>query len=361
MSIIGAGAHPSDSAIAAESPLDETLPYAYGKPPNTGQIKLHPEDFTVDEILAAPLSQDGEHCYLRIEKVGENTEHVAQRLARFADVPLLSIGYAGLKDRQAQTRQWFSVGLAGKPEPDWSAFASSTIRIVDTARHRQKLRRGDLRGNRFRITVRSFTGPTEAIEERLTLIERHGVPNYFGPQRFGHQGANLKSAEEWLLGRRHVRSRHHRSLYLSAARSYLFNRILARRVENGSWHRLLPGDVLMGDSDDRPTRRWPEPAALAEQLAALTLHPAGTLWGRGEPLPAGEALANEQSALSGCEALCRGLEKAGLQRAMRALRVAVTELSWQFTDPTALELGFVLAPGAYATSVLREVFVSPLP
>ncbi len=349
---------PYDSGSPAESFLDESLPYAYGRPSASGRIKIHPDDFTVDESLAFPLSQGGEHRYLHIEKVGENTEHIAQLLAQFADVPLRSIGYAGLKDRHARTRQWFSVSLAGKPDPLWSEFASSTIRIVATGRHRRKLRHGDLIANRFRVIVRSVTGPHERVEQRLVSIERCGVPNYFGPQRFGHQGGNLKSAEALLSGRQQVRSRHHRSLYLSAARSYLFNCILARRVEGGCWNRLLPGDVLMRNSDDRPTRRWPEPAALAEQLASLSIHPAGTLWGRGESLLDGEALVLEQEALSGCETLCRGLERAGLNRAMRPLRLAVGELSWHFMDATTLELRFELPPGAYATSMLREVFVN---
>lgn len=347
------------TALPAQPHLDESLPYAYGQPPAAGRIKAHPDDFAVDELLAFPLSGDGKHCYLHIEKAEENTEEVARHLAQFANVAQRSIGYAGLKDRHARTRQWFSVDLTGIPEPDWWQFTSSTIQIVETARHRRKLRRGDLLANRFRIIIRSVTGPQGAIEERLALIERCGVPNYFGLQRFGHQGGNLKLAAELLSGQQEVRSRHHRSLYLSAARAYLFNRILAKRVDGGSWNRLLPGDVLLHNSDDRPTRRWPEPPACAEQLASLTIHPGGTLWGRGEPYLVEEALALERDALAGCDTLCRGLEQAGLERSVRPLRVAVSELSWRFTDAATLELRFALPPGAYATSVIREIFVNP--
>lgn len=336
----------------------DTLPHAYGRPGQTGLIKVEPDDFIVDEVLGFPLSGGGEHAYLRIEKIGENTEYIARQLARFAGIPLSNVGYAGLKDRHGRTRQWFSLGLAGKPEPDWTALDSPTLRIVETGRHHRKLKRGDLAGNHFRITVRSVTGPREALEERLRRIARGGVPNYFGPQRFGRAGGNLVAAQALLLGTLDVRSRHHRGLYLSAARSYLFNRILARRVACDLWHRPVPGDALMAGPDDRPTRRWPPPDELGRRIAALTLHPAGTLWGSGSPLIGEDALALERQALQACAPLCRGLEEIGMARAMRPLRTAVGTLDWQFPAAFTLELRFTLPSGSYATSVLRELFAA---
>lgn len=353
-----ASASEGESEIHRESHFDGSLPYAYGPPSNSGWIKADPDDFVVDEILRFPLRHEGEHSYLRIEKIGENTEHVARLLAGFADIPRLHVGYAGLKDRQARTRQWFSLSLAGKVEPAWAEFPTITIRIIETTRHPSKLRRGDLAGNRFQITVREVTGPREAIEERLDLISRCGVPNYYGPQRFGRAGGNLEMARELFLGSREVRSRHHRGLYLSAARSHLFNRILARRVECGIWNRPVPGDVLMAGPDDRPTRHWPAADELDRLMSSAALHPAGTLWGRGRSWTSGQALALEQDALKDCRWLCDGLEAVGMERAMRPLRAAVKDLAWQFPKSSTLELRFMLPPGAYATSVLREVFVN---
>lgn len=353
--IIENGTVLADTGGTSFSYRDDLLPYAYGEPPNAGLIKGHPDEFLVDEILGFPLTDEGEHHFLRIEKVGENTEHVARVLARFAGVPALAVGYAGLKDRQARTRQWFSVGLAGRDTPDWSAVNTSTIRVIETGRHRRKLKRGDLLGNRFRITVRSVTGSREALNERLSRIAREGVPNYFGPQRFGHNGGNLSSALALLLGQVPVRSRHHRGLYLSAARSYLFNRILGQRIAHGSWNRPLTGDAFITDADDRPTKRLPEGADLMELMESLVIHPAGTLWGKGAAGSSGDALALEQAALQDCDELCEALEKVGMERAMRPLRVTVAELAWQFSDASTLQLQFRLPPGAYATSVLREV------
>ena len=243
------------SGERSDTPIDEGLPYAYGKPAASGRIKTHPDDFRVDELLAFTPSQDGEHVYLQIEKVGENTEYTARQLARFADVPSLDIGYAGLKDRQGRTRQWFSIRFPRNAEPDWSLFATPTVCIVQTARHRSKLKRGDLAGNRFDLTIRDLTGPLAEIDRRITLIAEGGVPNYFGPQRFGKGGGNLESARDLLFGTLKVRDRHLRGLYLSAARSELFNRILSLRVERGLWNRPTEGDWLMTGSDDRPTRR----------------------------------------------------------------------------------------------------------
>lgn len=349
---------PSGSDPHAEARLEATLPYARDEPSNSGRIKVDAEDFVVDEVLGFPLSGDGEHSYVCIEKRGENTEYLARLLARFAGVPLVNVGYAGLKDRHACSRQWFSIGLAGRVEPDWTELNSATVRLIETRRHRRKLKRGDLAGNQFRITVRSLAGSTGLLEERLSRIASCGVPNYFGPQRFGRNGGNLAEARAMLLGGSKVTSRHRRSLYLSAARSYLFNRILARRVEHDCWNRPLPGDAFMSGPGDRPTNRMPDTEDLFERVATLAIHPAGSLWGCGEALCSGEALRLEQDALADCRDLCDALEGIGLQRGMRPLRLAVTDLDWQFSDHCTLRLEFFLASGGYATSVLRELIRS---
>jgi tRNA pseudouridine13 synthase len=185
------------------------------------------------------------------------------------------------------------------------------------------------------------------------------VPNYFGLQRFGKDRGNLESARDLLLGTLKVRDRHLRGLYLSAARSELFNRILSLRVERGIWNRPVEGDWLMTGSDDRPTQRWPDPDELDRLLATQALHPAGTLWGRGGSRLTGPALAFEQEALRDAADWCEGLERAGLNAGMRPLRAPVTDLEWQDTGDAAVRLRFTLPPGSYATSVLRELIANP--
>jgi len=337
------------------SGLNETLPYAYGNPTNSGSIKANPDDFLVDEELGFALDGEGEHIFLRIEKVGENTEYVARLLARFAGVPPVAVGYAGLKDRHGRTRQWFSVGLAGQQEPDWALLNGQTLRIIETGRHRRKLKKGALAGNRFHITLRSITGLYDELEARLRCVVAGGVPNYFGPQRFGRNAANLTAARDFLLRHAAVRSRHRRSLYLSAARSYLFNRIVAQRVRQGTWNRAIPGDIFMFTTSRSIFRGDATSNDINGRVAALAIHPSGSLWGRGEPLVSADAETQEQEALQDVAPLCAALERAGLERAMRPLRLSVSDLRWQFIDDSKLELDLCLPAGAYATSVLREI------
>ena len=155
-----------------------------------------------------------------------------------------------------------------------------------------------------------------------------------------------------------MRDRHLRGLYLSAARSELFNRILSLRVQRSLWNRPVEGDWLMTGSDDRATQRWPAPDELDRLLTAQAVHPAGTIWGRGGSRLTGPALALEQEALRDAADWCMALEQAGLNAGMRPLRTPVKEPEWRANDDT-LRLRFTLPPGSYATSVLRELVANP--
>ncbi|MGD2138281.1 MAG: tRNA pseudouridine(13) synthase TruD, partial [Gammaproteobacteria bacterium] len=124
-----------------------SLARAWGRPPATGRLRLTPGDFAVREIPLLQPAGAGEHVWLLIRKCGENTQQVAQQLAKLADVPLRDVSFAGLKDRQAVTEQWFSVRLPGRDAPDWAAVNSDTLKVIEHARHSRKLRRGALRGN----------------------------------------------------------------------------------------------------------------------------------------------------------------------------------------------------------------------
>lgn len=277
---------------------------------------------------------------------------MAARLADFAGVSRRQVGYSGLKDRHARTRQWFSVQLPAKASIDWTAFRAEGVQILEVSANRRKLRRGVHRGNRFRIVLRETAGDAAAVDARLATIGARGVPNYFGEQRFGRDGGNLALAASLFAGRRLVRDR--RSLALSAARAWLFNHLLERRVDDGSWETLRPGDCAGLDGSGSV---FPVPApdeALARRAAVLDVHPTGPLWGRGEAPVSGEIEALERAVAAEHGDFATGLERQGLTHARRALRLAVHDLDWHRTGD-ALELSFRLTRGAFATAVLREL------
>lgn len=344
-----------------EAGLD-ALPRAHGAPALRARIRSAPEDFRVEELPAFAASGSGEHLLLTVEKRGMNTAFAAKRLAQWAGVGEVAIGYAGLKDRHAVTVQRFSVHLPKRVAPDLAALESDELRVIEHHWHAKKLPRGALAGNRFVLTLRELQaeGGRETVQARLRAIAETGVPNYFGEQRFGRDGDNVANALAMFAGRR-VR-REQRSLLLSAARSELFNRVLAARVGDGSWSGLGAGTGLDGEVWSLAGSRsvfGPEPwsAALAERLARFDIHPSGPLWGRGELRSAGAVRALELAALAGeqAQALRAGLEAAGLEQERRALRLRAEALQWRWLDDGALEVGFVLPAGAYATVVLAEL------
>ncbi|MFC5741058.1 tRNA pseudouridine(13) synthase TruD [Dyella tabacisoli] len=334
------------------------LPYAYGAPPLIAQLRSTPDDFQVEEILGYDADGEGEHALLWVEKRGANTDWVAKELARYAEIPPLNVGYAGLKDRHAVTRQSFSVQLAGKPDPDWSAFPHAEVKVLAATRHKRKLKRGALRGNRFVLVLRNVQGDRAAAEQVLQQIATRGVPNYFGEQRFGREGGNVAQARAMFAGRRMDRDK--RSFLLSAARSHIFNGVLAARVERGAWDSALDGEIwsLAG------SRSWfgPEPFddKLAERLASGDIHPSGPLWGQGEPPTQAEAGALEREIAALDLDLADGLVKARMEQERRPLRLLPQALRWRWLDDDALEhpvleLAFELPAGAYATVVVREL------
>ena len=334
------------------------LPRAYGPAPARGRIKQHSEDFSVEELLGFEPEGEGPHAWLQIRKVDTNTHWLAGALARLAGVGRRDVGFAGLKDRAAVTTQWFSVPVEGRAEPDWQAIRSDQVTLLRVTRHRKKLRRGVLQGNRFRIRVQGLEGDTQALESRVGELAAGGVPNYFGEQRFGRDGSNVASAWEMLAGAKRVRDRDRRGLYLSTARSLLFNRVLARRVDDGSWRCVLPGEALMLDGSHSVFTLTEPDVDIDGRLARMDLHPTGPMWGRGDPLATGQALALEEAALVDCTAWCDGLVAAGLKSARRALRVPLAELGVDFEATDRLLLTFVLPAGAYATMAMRELIDS---
>nr|RNF60736.1 tRNA pseudouridine(13) synthase TruD [Acidithiobacillus sulfuriphilus] len=321
-------------------------------------------DFQVREELPFLPSGSGSHCWLEIEKRGLNTEQVAQRLARLAGVAARDVGFAGLKDRWAVARQVFTVPVGADKTCTWASLNDENLQILSQRRHDKKLRRGVLRGNHFHLVLREVVGDQALWEERLTAVAQEGFPNYFGEQRFGH--GNIDKAGRLLAGASRGMGRHERGLLWSAARSVLFNMVLAARVRQGGWSQLLPGDVVQLDGSHSHFRAEDEELpTLVERAAAWDLHPTGPLPGRGGIRPGGAALQVEEGALAawrGGAALpesglhwAQCLAAQGLDAGRRPLRVRPQGLTWTWPDAATLELDFFLPAGSFATVLVETL------
>ena len=331
-------------------------PYFLGVPTAEGLIRSCPEDFVVEEIPRLSPEGEGSHLWLWVEKRSANTDWVAKELAKAASCPSRDVGYAGLKDRHALTRQWFSVPLSDVAQENLENADIEGVNILESHQHTRKLKRGTLNGNRFQLKVREFKGDVDQTGERLAQIHTNGVPNYFGPQRFGHQGRNVEQGFK-LLKRRARLNRNKRSIYLSAMRSFLFNQVLAERVRRGDWNTIIDGDLAMLDGTQSIFPCEKPDAEIEERCQRLDIHPTGPMPGEKGTQPTAGAAEMEQAVLNNWPELLEVLIAQRVQASRRALRLFPAELEWNF-EGSELELAFVLPPGAYATTVLREIMLS---
>jgi tRNA pseudouridine13 synthase len=332
----------------------EALPFAYGAPLQSGTIKASPEDFKVEEILGFELTGEGEHHFLRIEKRGLNTDELVKALARTVGKSEKLISYAGLKDRQALTTQWLCIHCPGEELKGLNSLEGPGWRVLESKRHLKKLKTGALAANDFTLTLRELTDRLP-LEGRLEQIKSFGVPNYFGPQRFGYEGQNLVKAEAVLLQGTKIKNRFLRGIYYSAARSFLFNLILAARVNSGNWNQALAGDVMqLAGTNSIFSIETPD-EIIQERLAKFDISPAAPLWGRGLEKASLDALILQDAILAKYKPWCDALEQHGLERAYRPLMLTVERLEWYWLNDSTLVLNFRLAPGSYATSVVREL------
>ena len=307
------------------------------------------------EQLGYQPSGSGEHLWLEVEKRGLNTLDVAERLAERAGVPARAVGFAGLKDRNALTRQPFTIQLPGIADPDVASWSEDDMRIVSATRHRRKIQRGRLAGNRFELVVTQLDADRQELEQRLRRIAERGVPNGFGEQRFG--GNNIARAYRLFRGElRRSPSRRKRGFYLSAARSLIFNRVLEQRIADATWDRIIDGDIVALDGTRSRFAADAGDPAIQRRAAELDIHPTGPLAGAGDSGVTGEAARIEQSVLDDHAELVEGLARFRLETDRRALRMRVLDLDWRFEDSDTLALSFSLRAGCYATTVLREVF-----
>jgi tRNA pseudouridine13 synthase len=319
-----------------------------------GAFKLAPEDFEVEELPAYLPTGEGEHLYLWVEKRGRDTQEVVRALALQLRLPESEVGYAGLKDRQAVTRQFLSVpARANATLPD---FALPGVAVLFAQRHRNKLRTGHLKGNRFGVRLRGLKDE-QAARDILAQLGSQGVPNYFGDQRFGRTFENAELGKRLLLGERLPRAPRpfERKLYLSAYQSLLFNRLLAERIAQGTFARALLGEVLRKE-DSGGLFVCEHPEIDQPRVDGFEVSPAGPMFGPKMPQAHGPAAQAEAAALAqeglGLADFARGRgETLGARRSYRA-RLALEEVRREGED---LWLRFCLPRGSYATSVLRAL------
>jgi len=333
--------------------------WLHGQPVASGVLKASAEDFRVIEDLGYAPDGEGEQLLVRIRKNGCNTRFVAEALAKFVGIHPRDVSFAGMKDRHAVTEQWFCLRIPGKITPDLTAFELTGVEVLESARHRRKLRTGALQGNAFTLVLRQISD-RDAVEQRLQLIARDGVPNYFGSQRFGHEGNNLTMAQRWAADEIRVRERNKRSFILSAARSAMFNQVVSGRLaQQSSLTRVLPGDALqltgrgswfVAEAAERDT--------LQQRVDASELRITAPLPGSGEWGTRDEALAFEQNSLSGEGALIALMDRERVEAARRAMLVIPRDLQWNWQDDVTLEMSFWLPAGSFATSVVRELLLT---
>ena len=359
--------------------------------------KAHTTDFIVNELLPLEFTGEGEHLWLHIQKSGMNTAYLAKLLSEWADIPLRDVGFSGLKDRHALTTQWFSLRIPKKQLPD-SEFApvdigaNESITILEQQWHNKKLNRGTHRANQFIITLRdiefadveaslSMQAPTseqllsakQAVEQHLTTISQSGVPNYFGPQRFGRSGNNIREALSLFArpapearpqpnkNKRKRVPREQNSMELSAARSLIFNEILAARVRDGSWNTGLAGEVFNLDGSGSIFNSDEIDETLRMRIESGDIHPTAVLWGMGNEKVSGEAATIESDIVAQSPLLTQlatGLEQRDIKAQRRALRLPIESLSWEWQDKEdgqILVLNFTLTTGSFATSVLASL------
>lgn len=331
--------------------------YLHSKPTAQGIIKFHPEDFVVREELGYEPTTEGEHIYLWVEKVGLNTAYVAEQIAKFCQLPLRAVSYAGRKDKHALTQQWFGVHVPGKKTFAWDTMKLDGFKVLKAIRHNKKLRIGALKGNRFELIVRQLNN-TLGIEHRLEEIILNGVPNYFGPQRFGDtrhhpNGGNLELAQRMLMGET-IKNRNKRSMAVSALRSWLFNEYVHQRIHCGIWKTPLHGDICTLSGSNSFFVIEKEDPDILSRLAKNDVSLSAPMWGKGALNSQEDALIFEQKVADDNVDVCTSLAALGLEQERRMIRLMPTDLQWQLTSDT-LAIQFSLPSGCFATSVLREV------
>lgn len=332
-----------------------TFPTAFTPLAANAALKQSPADFIVNEVLSFPFSGEGEHLYLRVEKTGQNTQWLAGMLARHFAIKERDIGYAGLKDRQAITSQWFSLPASSVTERRLAGFELEGCRILGQHRHRGKLRKGAIRCNEFSVVLRNVDVDDMALQQQLEMIRQRGVPNYFDEQRFGRQRQNLFAAEQMFQQNKKM-NRQRQGLIISAARSWLFNHVVAERVNQQVWDKGLSGDLFMLEGSQKYFHAEQIDAQIELRLQQADIHPSGPLYGESAAQTTDRAGRLEEMIRQQHAGWCQALAKRRVPSQRRATRVMPQNFQGVYdASQQTLKLSFSLPAGAYATNLLREI------
>lgn len=332
--------------------MELSFSYLHGKPKSSSLLRQQISDFKVIEQIPFEPCGEGEHLFIYLRKTGANTVYVARQLAKYFSVKEMLVSYAGLKDRFAVTEQWFSVHLPGKAQYDLSDLDIEGVEVLRVARHNKKLKTGTLSGNKFEISLRDVTD-VDDVEQRWQLINRHGVPNYFGEQRFGIDGGNLDRALELFSGTK-VKDKKKRGIYLSAARSYLFNYLVDKRVKQNHFMHPMTGDVFMLAGTQSVFVAEENDQTIMERLLTKDIDITASMWGAGDLMSQADTQELEAEVKTQFADFCAGLAKFGLKQERRRIRLNISQSNLEI-DGDVVKLSFFLPAGCYATTVLREV------
>ena len=328
------------------------LAYLQKTPPKqTALLKAECANFVVKEQLGYDMSGDGEFVAVKVRKTDCNTLFVGEQLAKFAGISARNMSYAGLKDRKAVTEQWFSLQMPGQPTPDFSQFSLEGVEILEVTRHQRKIRIGSLQGNHFEILLRNAE-ETDELKVRLDFLAKNGFPNYFTEQRFGRDGNNLTQALRWANGEIKVKDRNKRSFYLSAARSEVFNLIVAKRIELGLAQQVLNGDVLQlnGSHSWFVADESEDLTQLQQRLIQQDILLTAPLIGKEDK----SAVDFKNEIFAQHQALFDLMRQERMKAARRPILMQPQQFQWQF-EPNGLRLKFYLPAGSYATALVREL------
>ena len=340
-----------------ETHVDE-LPYAHGGPVGSALLREKNAYFKVNESLTFEPSGEGEHVFLYIQKTGLNTEDVVKRLAILAEVPRRSVSYAGMKDKHAVTKQWFSVQLPGKEGPDWHLLEDESLKIEQVTRHLKKLKRGTIKFNQFEIVVSQLNADKKQLLERAEQIRLFGVPNYFMDQRFGYLCQNIERVYSFFSKGEAIKNKKMKSLLLSSARSYLFNKVLAERADDKNWDLAVDGDAFMLNGTRQFFKEDSISSEINKRLSEHDIHPTGPLFGKGERTVADTVYALENDVFNENSIFCDGLLKERVEFSRRSLRVLPEDFTLVWLANNKLKLSFKLQSGSYATAVVRELLTT---
>ncbi len=359
---------PTGTPLPISQRLDWRVPYLTSDLPGVGGvIRTEPEDFVVDEVPAYEPCGDGEHTYFRVEKRDITTLQLAQQIAQKLDLPPRAVSYAGLKDAYAVARQTFSVQFV--PTEKIEALELDRAQVLWVARHRNKLRVGHLRGNRFSLRIRDVV--PEAEDRAAAILERlktSGVPNAYGPQRFGNRGDNHIAGYHLLrddraglqaMGIRHL-SRNLRGLFISALQSALFNQVVALRLEQGTLDTVIPGDIARKE-DTGGIFTVEEVETERARAAAWEISATGPIYGDKLMQAQEEAGRMEADVLAASGLTLNDFRAIRERGVRRPLRYNAEGLTWRVEHQSVLWVSFFAPKGSFATVLLRELMKGDVP